>query len=196
MGCCGVVKLLHVLRVIGAGLLGKLVAGAAAGIGARLVMFLIRLLNPTHNGMTTHSDAVVGRWTVDGTLAVVTGGMFEGIFGAIVYLIVRRWVPGRGWRKGLLFGLVLLVLIGPMVFDGDYEYFRYIPPWASVTLFALLFPLYGVVQAPVTERLGAGAQGPPRNRFLKWGGYVVLGALVVASTVEMVQAMHWLYGFF
>lgn len=166
------------LRLLGAALVGGIVAGGVAGLGARLVMFAIRLLNPTFNGATTHAGSEIGRWTLEGTLALVTEGAFMGISGGLLYLLVRRWVPGTGWRKGLAFGALLLVLGGPLVIDGDFEFFRYVSPWISVGLFALLFPLYGLVISPLTERLARRVPGPPRNRLVRWTGYAVLDATV------------------
>jgi hypothetical protein len=57
-----------------------MVAGAAAGLGARLAMFAIRLMNESHNGEVTHAgDYPVWQWTLEGTLEIVlTGAVFAG----------------------------------------------------------------------------------------------------------------------
>ncbi|MCA1711905.1 MAG: hypothetical protein LC789_09875 [Actinobacteria bacterium] len=158
-------RILHGLRLVGAGVLGGFVAGSVAGLGARLVMFLVRVINPTHNGMTTHWNAVVGRFTLEGTASlVVNGALFYGATGAIVYLVVRRWMPGRGAVKGLVFGAFMLVFAGRAVIDGSYEYVRYIPPGvARVSGRGLLHPALGLplllscssVRAPRYGRCGA-----------------------------------------
>ncbi len=147
-------------------------------------MFVVRLMNPSYNGVTTHANAEVGRVTVDGTLSLVAEGLFYGLPGAVVYLVVRRWMPGQGLRKGLVFGGFLLVVAGAVVLDGNYEFSRYVPTWVSVGLFALLYPLYGLVVAPLTERVGRGAQGPPRNAAVAWSGYVILAGVVSWSLVR------------
>ncbi|MDQ3680795.1 MAG: hypothetical protein M3378_09710 [Actinomycetota bacterium] len=174
-------RAVHVVRVIAAGLLAGVVAGALAGLGSRLAMFVVRLMNPSHNGEVTHANAAVGRITADGTLALVMEGVFYGIPGAVVYLVVRRWIPWDGLLKGLAFGCVLLIVAGSAVLDGNYEYFRYVSTWVSVGLFALLYPLYGLVVAPLTERLGHGAKGPPRNVVVAWSGYLILGGILLWS---------------
>lgn len=174
----------HGVRLGAAGILAGIAAGAVAGLGARLAMFLIRLMNPSYNGVVTHAGHEVGQITVSGTAELVLDGMFMGIPGAVVYLLVRRWIPGRGVVKGLVFGLTLLVVAAPAVLDGDYEFFRYVAPWISVLLFALLYPLYGAVVAPLTERLGRGAQGPPRNMVVAGAGSVVLAGVLVWSAVR------------
>jgi hypothetical protein len=126
----------------------------------------------------------VGRITVEGTLALMTEGALYGIAGALAYLVVRRWMPWKGLRKELVYGAFLLAVAGPVVLDGNYEFFRYMPAWVSVGLFALLYPLYGLVVAPLTERLGRGTQGPPRNPVVAWSGYAVLGGVLVWSVVR------------
>ncbi|MEX2552486.1 MAG: hypothetical protein WD627_05760 [Actinomycetota bacterium] len=184
----------HALHLTAAGLLAGMVAGAVAGLGSRLVMYAIRLMNSSHIGEFTHANSEVGRFTLDGTLALAIEGMFFGVQGAVVYLIVRRWIPGVGVIKGLLFGLVLLVVGAPAVLDGNYEYFRFVPTWVAVALFSLLYPLFGVVVSPLTERLGRGASGPPRNRRLAWSGYVVLGAILLLGLVINLAALRHNFG--
>lgn len=172
----------HGLRLTGAGLLAGVVAGAVAGLGSRVAMYVVRLVNPSYHGVITHASSEVGRVTVAGTLSLaLEGALLYGLSGGVVYLLVRRWMPGRGWLKGLAFGCFLLVA-APVVLDGsNYEYFRYVPTWASVGLFSLLYPLYGVVVAPLTERLGRGAQGRPRHAAVAWAGYLVLAGVVAWS---------------
>lgn len=172
---------LHALRLASAGLLAGVAAGAVAGLGARLAMYLVRLMNPAYNGVVTHAGHEVGQVTASGVGVLISEGIFLGIPAAVVYLVVRRWIPGRGVRKGVAFGLVLLVVAAPVMLNGNYEFFRYVSAWISVPLFALLYPLYGVVVSPLTERLGRGTQGPPRNRVVAWTGYVLLTGVVAWS---------------
>ena len=184
----------HALRLIGAGLLSGVIAGAiAGGLGSRLAMFVIRLMNSSFNGQITHPNAEVGVITLDGTMALVVEGMFTGVPGGLLYLMVRRWVPGRGATKGLAFGFILLVLAGGAQMTGNYEYVRYVQPAVSVTLFAVLFPLYGLIVSPLTEWLGAGTTSPPPNRLVRRAGYVVLGALMVqglGQDLGVLQEFH------
>lgn len=154
-------------------------AGAVAGLGARVAMFVIRLMNPSYNGVVTHAGYEVGQISGSGTAALIFEGVFMGIPGAVMYLMVRRWIPGRGMQKGVLFGLVLMVVTAPFVLDtGNYEFFRYVPTSISVPLFALLYPIYGMVVSPLTERLGRGTQGPPRHWVVARGGYAALAGAV------------------
>jgi hypothetical protein len=109
--------------------------------------------------------------------------VFFGIAAALVYLVVRRWVPGRGVVKGVVFGLGLLVIAGPVVLDGNYEYFRYISTWQAVALFAALYPLFGAVIGFLAERWAARPQGPPDNRLVAVAGWAVLAVILVRGGV-------------
>ena len=80
-------------------------------------------------------------------------GLVSGIIGGLVYVVIRRWMPGGGLLKGLAFGLVLLCFSGLIVFDPDnIDFALFGPRQLSVGLFALLFPLYGVVVSLLVER--------------------------------------------
>ncbi|HWB72643.1 MAG TPA: hypothetical protein VG452_10525 [Egibacteraceae bacterium] len=183
-------RVAHALRLTAAGLLAGMVAGATAGLGSRLAMFVVRLMNPSYNGVITHASAEVGRITADGTLSLAIEGVFYGLPGAALYLIVRRWMPWDGFPKGLAYGCFLLVIAGPIVLDGNYEFFRYVSTRVSVGLFALLYPLYGLVLAPLTERLGQGTKGPPRNAVVAWSGYLILGGVAAWSLIRDVVRLR------
>lgn len=187
----------HAVQLLFAGVVSGIGAGAIAGLGSRAAMLAIRRMNPSHNGARTHANAEVGIVTAEGTLSLVIEGMFYGFFGGLFYMLVRRWMPGTGLRKALVFSAFLLVVGGGAVLDGNYEYFRYVSTWRSVGLFALLYPLFGLIASPLTERLGRGAQGPPDDRAIAWTGYVVVAALAIWSAargfVSLRDVFH-LYG--
>ncbi len=47
----------HAVRLNAAALLAGMIAGATAGARSRLLMFAVRLMNPSYNGMVTHANA-------------------------------------------------------------------------------------------------------------------------------------------
>ena len=80
-------------------------------------------------------------------------GIVLGIIGGVTYVVVRRWLPGSGWLKGIAFGLLLLCFFGAVLFNPDnVDFALFGPKPLSVGLFALLFPLYGVVASLLIER--------------------------------------------
>ena len=82
------------------GMIGGVVGGLlAAGAGGRLAM---RLLGATAGdraqGRITEADEVVGEVTVGGTIGfIVFGGLFAGLVCAVIYLLLRKWLPRRRW---------------------------------------------------------------------------------------------------
>jgi hypothetical protein len=187
----------HDLARVGAALGAGIVAGGVTGLGARLAMFVIRLQNDSHNGEVTHELATVGRVTLEGTVNLIVQGMVYGVAGVVVYVAVRRWMPGRGVVKGVAFGLFLLVVFGQALLDGNYEYFRYVSPVQAVLLFAALYPLFGAVVGLLTERWTRLPEGPPGNRIVAVAGWVVLGAAVVWGAVAdygQLRDVYHLYG--
>jgi hypothetical protein len=182
----------HALRLLCATVLGAVLAGGVAGLGARLAMWVIRLQNESHNGEVTHSNHAVGQWTVEGTVNVVMiGAMLFGLVGAPLYLLVRRFLPAPVLVRGLLFGIVLLGLgFTAFVQDNEYEYTRYVSPALSLPLFMALFPHNGVVIAPVAEHLGNGSRAAPRHRVVRVGGRLVLVAVVVLGSFALTEQLR------
>jgi hypothetical protein len=183
-----------VLRLFGVGLLGGFAAGAAAGLGARLVMWTIAIQNHSHDGEITHANSQVGRFTAAGTVnLVVQGALIFGIPGAVVYLLVRSFLPRRALLRGLTFGtFLLLALFGSFLQDNAYEYGRYVSPAVAVSLFALLFPLFGVVLALVVDRGGRGDVFG--NRVVLWGGRGVLTVFGVLGALGLVEELRNSFG--
>jgi hypothetical protein len=182
------------LRMIGVSLGAGILAGMASGLGARLLMRFIAMMNRSHYGDVTHHNAVTGVTTLEGTLNVVIEGAFVGVLGSIFYLVLRPWLPGRTAVKGLLYGLLLLVLFGNLVLDGDYEYFRYVPPAVSVSLFALLFPLYGIVLAALLQWWAR-----DETAFTGWPlrvGRAVIGVGAVWGGLNLLEYLRLEYQFF
>ncbi|MEA2593744.1 MAG: hypothetical protein QOF01_213 [Thermomicrobiales bacterium] len=163
--------------LIGLGLLAGLVAGfVAGGMGSRVAMRVVALVaGREHYGEVTDADAIVGRITADGTGFLLFFGTFLGVPGGLLYVAVRRWVPGSGIRKGLAFGGLLLLLFGSLVIEGgNLDFRRFVPSYLSVGLFASLFFLYGLIASAIVERLDRGGGSPPRGRILALGGYAAL----------------------
>lgn len=175
---------------LAAGLLAAVIAG---GVGSRVLMRIIATMSRSHYGENTHGDAVVGLVTFDGTLSLLSQALFYGVPGAVMFAIFGRWIPGTGWRRGLLFGIFLIFVGGPNLLSPDnYEFHRYIPLALSIGMFALLMPLFGVVLVPLWRRLAGREPIRPRNRFVNALGYAAMGFLVVQGIVNFAPfAGYW-----
>ncbi|MGH8985182.1 MAG: hypothetical protein ACRDY6_15065 [Acidimicrobiia bacterium] len=149
--------LLRFLRVVAIGV----AAGAASGVlvlgcGGRLVMRILAATSGDRaQGLLTEAEERVGEITFSGTFGfVVFIGIFGGIFGALVYLLVRRWLPGPAWVSGLVIGMLGLGFARLDPLDpGNIDFAILQPDWLAVLLLALLPLLYGVVVVSMIERL-------------------------------------------
>src|SRR5512133_1964931 len=114
----------------------------AAGAGGRLVMRLLAVTaGADAQGRITEAEEIVGRITVDGTIAfVVFTGLFFGPVSGAAYLLLRRWLPA-GRAGGLAFGALLLVVGGTHLeplrrSNPDFDLVG--PGWVSVVAFTVL----------------------------------------------------------
>jgi hypothetical protein len=132
--------LLALLRVVVVGALAGLVTGLlVGGVGSRLAMRLVVLATDRLPRLTIES------------LFVLILGTFAGITLGLLFVGIRRWLPGAWWFQGLAFGLGLLVVLGiPFFVEGishsDSE-LREGPLPLGIGLFSLLFIAFGLVVA-------------------------------------------------
>jgi hypothetical protein len=133
--------------------IGLLAGLISAGVGSRLVMKIIALADPSTSGVTTDASATVGEFTADGTVGLLVLGAIAGLLGGLVYLGLRRWLPGSPAWHGLAFGLLSLSTIGHLVFDKnnvDFQIFE--PVLLTIALFAALFLANGLIVARLADR--------------------------------------------
>src|SRR5215207_4800384 len=149
--------LLRFLRIIAIAVGAGAVSGVLVlGCGGRLVMRILATTSGDQaQGLFTEAEERVGEITFSGTFGfVVFIGIFGGIFGALVYLLVRRWLAGPAWAAGLVIGMLGLgfARLDPLDPDNvDFAILR--PDWLTVLLLGLLPLLYGVVVVSMIERL-------------------------------------------
>ena len=180
-------------RLVVAAIASGMAGGAVAGVGARLVMFGIRLSNGAFDGATTHAGYENGAWTLEGTLTVVTTGMFFGLPGGTLYLLARSGLGSRSKVRALAFGALVLVGFGDVVLDGSYEFSRFVSPTISVAAFAALYPLYGIVVALVADAVAP--PGPTRHPRWRAAAAVALALAGAAGALQLGANLRFRYGF-
>ena len=140
------------------GMIGGVVGGLlAAGAGGRLTM---RLLAATAGdraqGRITEADEVVGEITLGGTIGfIVFGGLFAGLVCAVIYLLLRKWLP-NGPVGGLVLGGLLLVTLGSRVEplrSNNPDFDLVAPAWLAVSAFAALAFLHALLSVAVMARV-------------------------------------------
>lgn len=174
---------------------GVVVAGAGtglvlAGIGGRVVMRIIAVVNDDRDGVMTDARATVGEISFGGTLSLLVFGTIVGVLGGLAYLGLRRWLwVSPSWR-GLAFGVVTLLTVGQILFDTanvDFQIFE--PVSLVVGLFAALFLINGLILAPLVDRIHpepayAVSTPVPRTVAGVIGLSCLFGLVVMVGTVQ------------
>lgn len=193
-------RLLAVGRASGIGLLSGLIAGfLAAGVGSRLAMRIGAMVGgDSVVGLVTENGNIVGQVTVEGSVGlIVFAGGSTGMFGGLLYVAARRWLPGPRNLRGLVFGSLALAILGTTIVDANNtDFVKFGPAILNVVMFALLFVLFGVVIAPIAERLEYFFPSTTTNRRFARIVYVFLAfpalILPVAAAVGLVQEQRTL----
>jgi len=133
-----------------AGFLAGMIAG---GAGSRLAMRIVALTaGSADQGSITEFEATVGEITAGGTIFLILAGGLVGVVGGLVYLVLRRWVADAGPSRGLVFGALILAMLGSTIVDGgnpDFHLFG--TPALNVAMFASFFIVFGLLVAPIFD---------------------------------------------
>ena len=182
----------RLVRAMGIGVLAGLAAGfLAGGVGSRLAMRISAIAaGPAMQGTFTENENRVGEITLGGTIfLVVFNGPIVGLFGGLVYIAVRSWLPRPTRWRGPAFGALLLAVFGAVIIDADNIDFRLFgPPLLNVGMFAALFVLFGLVAAPLADRADRAFPAvPPRRRPRPrtFGAYALLGMVAILGLLPI-----------
>ncbi len=130
-------------RPLRVGLVAGLAGGMVLGVGGRLAMRLVAVGADLDPGFS---------W--GGTGEVLATGLFIGVPAALVFVALRRFIPGPGVWRGAAFGvllfLALVVVPPPAARSAASSVGR---PLLTVSLFGPLFLLYGMVVERLRRRL-------------------------------------------
>jgi hypothetical protein len=170
-------------------------AGGAAGVlvgglGSRLAMRVMAMTTPEAGGRVTDFGARIGEITFGGTLFLFIAGFYLGVVGGMAYLAMRSRLPGRGWRQGLVYGAIFLVVAGGFLVSGTNPDFRILhPAGLAVVMFLALPLLFGLVLPPLVGLVEPRVASFRHPVILGIGALVVLaptllfGAVLVLATV-------------
>jgi hypothetical protein len=109
-----------VLRDIARGGLAGVVVGiVVAGLGGRAVMRLAAVFVPDSAGSLTQNGNRIGEITLSGSLGLILfAGLFFGVFGGTVWVVVSPWIPGTGLRRAILTMPIAVALTGIALIQG------------------------------------------------------------------------------
>lgn len=177
-----------VVRATAAGAIGGALAGMlVGGIGSRIAMRVSGAMSdPALVGIArTNNDNVLGVVTLGGTFALILfAGLLPGVMAGLIYVAARPWLAPLGRFGGLAYGLALLAAFGPLVIEPfNIDFRKFGSPLVNVALFALLFPLFGIAVAPLTDLVRRRLDGSPPATVSAQGP-----AWVAAQVVGLVMA--------
>jgi len=166
-----------------------IIAGASSGalvggVGGRVVMRIIALIDQSTDGVQTDSGTV-GEITAGGTFGLMQFAVGAGIAGGLLYVAVRRWLPWSGVARGVAFGLFSVFVPGIIVFNKDNPDLQIFEPVLPVlALFIALVLLYGTAVALLADRLHGAPpvrRGPRADAALRATWCLAAAAMCVIS---------------
>ena len=155
------------------------------GVGGRLAMRISAIAaGPALRGVPTDAGNRVGEITIEGTVGLILfGGIFSGLFGAVLVVMVASWLPAR-FRRSIA-GALMLALVGGVVIDATSRDFMILdPPLLNIGMFASLVFGFGALAVHIGgwifERLSArqGGSGYGLAGWLLLGIPAVFGVLM------------------
>jgi len=131
------------------GLAGLLTGILVAGIGGRIVMRAAALLVPGSAGQFTENGNRIGEITLSGTIGlVIAGGLFFGLAGATIWVVVSPWIPGGARVQAVLAMPIAVAVTGITLVRADNPDFLVLRhDAATVVLLLALVALAGLVIA-------------------------------------------------
>ena len=142
------------LRLVVIVLAGAVLGLLVGGVGGRLAMMLLAVLNPEATGVTSDDGFVMGQFTASGTLNLLVAGTILGAIGGVFYALLRDLMIGPRWFQVLSVGGGPAVVVGSMLVHTDGVDFRLLQPaWLAIGLFVAIPGVYAAVLTLVAERL-------------------------------------------
>ena len=119
------------------------------GIGSRIAMRVVALLNAEAKGTLTDAEQVVGAITPDGTVAlVVFVGGFGGVFAGAIWVVIRERLPERLSLRVPLGGIIATIVGSFFIIEASNADFRLFDPVVlNVAMFMMLVGLAGSATA-------------------------------------------------
>ncbi len=141
-------------RVLGraalAGGLGGLVVG---GIFGRVFMFVLSALNSEDDGIITDDGFPMGRFTVGGTLNLISFTVAIGVIGGLLVLALRGLRFGPAWFRVVSMPLGATIVVGSLMVHSDGVDFTVLQPWWLGVGFTLAVPLlYTILVVALVDR--------------------------------------------
>lgn len=147
--------LLRGARVLGTvTTVGVLCGWFAAGVVSRLAMFLLIVLNPGADGLTSDDGFEMGTFTLAGSANLMfVAGTLLGVLGAGIYVALRGLMVGPRWFRVLSVSLGGGTVVASQLVHADGVDFTLLGPlWLAVALFVLVPAVFVALLTLMAER--------------------------------------------
>ena len=169
-------------------LVGAVLGVLVGGVLGRLVMFLLFLLSPGVEGVTSDDGFTMGQFTFSGSAQLLLAGAQLGFVGGIVYLGVRWLLFGPPWFRVASVALAAGVGVGAQLVHTDgIDFVLLQPVWVSVLAFVALPALYGALLTVVAEQRVLGGWGPTLTHPLAWALRALALVAGVLLSMQLLQ---------
>ena len=161
------------LNSVGVGVVvGLLVGAVVGGIGARIAMRIVALV-----------ASMQPSFTLGGTTGILVIGAILGMPFGLIYVAIRRYLPGRGLWNGLVYGALLwLIFVVPTFLLAGEGELALVSPAAGIAIFMSVPLLYGMVLAVLLARVEARLlTAEPRRISTGW--FIVFGVFLMLTVV-------------
>lgn len=184
------VRAWEVIREIAIGGVAGLLGGIlVVGLGGRLFMRISALLDPGAAGQVTSNGEVIGRVTLNGTLALVMfAGLYFGVVAGVLWVIASPWIPGRRAARAAVTGVIATCVAAFFVIRAaELDFRRLDPAAANVMMLLVLAGALGVAVALIDG--GLRRRLPPIDRVAPAApGYAAVTILGLVMLIAPVQA--------
>lgn len=159
---------LAVRRLAAITVAGTLLGLLVGGVGGRLTMMLLAVLNPRAAGVTSDDGFTIGQFTILGTAQLLGATWQLGLLGAFAYALLRGLMLGPTWFRVMSMALGSGVVVAAViVHTGGVDFALLQPVPLTVGLFVAIPVLYAALLTLVAERWLAAGRWPARGH-VKW----------------------------
>lgn len=179
------------VRTLAKSVLAGAIGGLVVGVVGRIVMAVLAAVNEDASGIVTDDGFPIGRFTVGGTISLVSFTVVIGAVGGLVVLALRGLRFGPAWFRVLSMPAGATVVAGSLLVHEGTDYTVLKPTWLAVTLILLLPLLYAFVVLGLVDRWVE--EGPDfwerLPAALPWIARVGLAVLTVFALGELVSTI-------
>ena len=172
--------LVRVLRIADISLVSGLIAAFVVAVGAPMAMSVVAAVDASAAAAADVEPGFTGE-----TVSALPAVTIPGVKGGLLYVMIRRWLPGSTVVRGLTFGVVLLLFPGMpmMLIERDLDIG---PAFLTLPLFGALFVGYGLMVAALVRRFESLWPASRPRPVLATLAFTPLGLLALMSLVLVI----------